>query len=86
MKIIKFKATNSGDGESFCFDVDRETFISIANREPESSMDYQSGEYIEQDDNLIFVPDDINKCRIYPNDIFGGSHEKIEVELRITTL
>ncbi|WP_063562917.1 hypothetical protein [Paenibacillus sp. O199] len=86
MKTIKFKAVNSGDGESFCFDVDRETFTLITGREPEDWMDYQSGEYVGQDDELMFVSSDPNKCRVYPNDIFGHSGEEVEIEVKVMTL
>ncbi|MNK78410.1 hypothetical protein D3C87_980420 [compost metagenome] len=85
MKVVKFNAINSGDGESFCFNVNRDTFTLIAGREPEDCMDFQSGEYVEQGDELIFAPNDPDKCRIYPNDIFGESGDEIEIELTIRT-
>lgn len=86
MKTIKFRGTVSGDGESFCFDVDRGTFISVVKREPEGWDDYQCGEYVEQNGELKFIPGDSNKCRLYPNDLFGYSKEEIEVELKIKTI
>ncbi|OMD76851.1 MULTISPECIES: hypothetical protein [Paenibacillus] len=84
MKKIKFKGVVSGDGESFCFDVDRNTFIAVTEREPENWEDYQSGEYVEENGELRFVPEDSDKCRLYPNDLFGYSNEVIQVEIKIS--
>ena len=36
-KTFEFKGIPSGDGESFCWDVDKETFIKIKGIEPEVS-------------------------------------------------
>lgn len=86
MKTIKFRGTNSGDGEAFCFDVDRETFINVTQREPEDWDNYQSGGFVEQDGGLKFIPDDPDKCRLYPYDLFGDSDKQVEVEIRVKVL
>lgn len=86
LKIIKFRGTNSGDGEAFCFDVNRETFVRIVGREPEDWDDYQSGDFVEQDGELRFIPDDPDKCKVYPYDLFGDSDKQVEVEIRVKIL
>lgn len=85
MKTIKFVAVNSGDGESFCFNVDRKTFIDVTGREPED-LDFQSGNFTYIDDELVFKADDEDKCRLYSNDIFGDSNKEIEVDIKIKTI
>jgi hypothetical protein len=65
-KEIQFSGIVSGDGESFCFDVDRETFVRITGNEP-NEFD------ISCYNNSLF--------RLYPNDIFGYNHKKVRIHV-----
>lgn len=86
MKEITFTGVHSGDGESFCFDVDYDTFVQITGREPDE-LDFQSGEYVQNEENeLVFIPKDANKCRLYPESLFGEPMDLIEVEIKLKTL
>lgn len=56
MKTVEFKGVLSGDHESFCWDVDRNTFIQLTGRKPKKY------------DNTCFNDDGL--YRVYPNDLF----------------
>lgn len=88
MKEIAFTGVHSGDGESFCFNVNRETFVRIMQREPEECDDFQAGtyEYEGESNVLVFIPKDANKCRIYPGDLFGEPMDLLEIEIKLKTL
>jgi hypothetical protein len=61
-KTFNFNGILSGDGECFCWVVDKETFIEIIGEEPEVPWD--SSRYCE------------GKYNIYPGDLFGVSENK----------
>lgn len=63
-----FKAIPSGDHESFCFDVDRETYVQIVGDEPD-----------EMYDKSVFNED---MYRIYPDQFFRGD-DTIEIQLKV---
>lgn len=67
---IEFIGINSGDGESFCWDVDRENFIKIKGYEPDETFD-ENGE---------------NLYKIYPDDFYGFDSPKCKVKLSIERL
>lgn len=57
VKNYKFQGVPSGDHESFCWDVTKETFITITGEEPDERWDksyFYKGLY-----------------RLYPNDLYG---------------
>ena len=57
-KTFEFKGIPSGDGESFCWDVDKETFIKIKGIEPEvSDQSFYNNE--------LYM--------IYPNDLYSNT-------------
>lgn len=68
IKDIEFEATCSGDGECFCWEVDKETYIKIKGWDDELSP------YDMITENLF---------RIYPNDIFGFSYEECKKKIKI---
>lgn len=51
IKTIEFIGTLSGDGESACFSVDKETFIRLKGKEP--------GKYDADGDSFRLYPEDI---------------------------
>lgn len=77
-KIIEFEGLISGDGECFCFNVDRETFIRLMGEEP-SIYDYSE---FDLNDNGNIVPKG-NKFRVYPGAIFGYDKEKKKIKIEI---
>lgn len=77
-KEFEFVGINSGDGECFCFEVDKETFIKITGREPEN-LDYADGEW--NDSDLDFVPYEDSLIRLYPYFLFGEFGKKVKVKL-----
>jgi len=68
--MFKFEGVPSGDYQSFCWDVDKETFINIKCKEP--------NEY----DKSVFNE---GLYRIYPN-FFHNSKKKCLIELQVTEL
>lgn len=57
-KIFEFIGEPSGDGESFCWDVDRETFTRVTNKEP--------SQFDECGNNLFkLYPDDLYELDKY---------------------
>lgn len=85
-KEFKFTAVNSGDGESFCFEVDRETFRKVMKRDPEDFMDYVKGEFIDAEDGTTFKPENENALRIYPDSLFGGFKEKVKIKITVESI
>lgn len=72
-KKHSFDAIPSGDYESFCFDVDKETFINIKGEEPDKF------------DRSYFNK---GKYRIYPSDLLGLDNDtrKVHINLEITEI
>jgi hypothetical protein len=68
--MFKFEGIPSGDSESFCWDVDIETFRNIKGKEPKK---YDKSMVSEE------------LYRIYPND-FHSSDKKCLIELKVTEL
>ena len=74
---MKFDAIKSGDYSSFCFDVDKETFIKIKGKKPE-----------EFDKSFFFE----NKYRVYMEDLFKiivpnlKDGEIVEIDLNINRI
>lgn len=68
--FFRFEGTPSGDDESFCWDVDKETFIKINGREPK-----------EYEKSMI----DEELYRIYPGDLHR-SKKKCLIEFNYTEL
>ena len=68
---MEFEGLISGDYEAFCWDVTKETFIRIKNREPDEfdNSNFNEGYY-----------------KIYPNDLFYGidNHKMYKFEIKIT--
>ena len=76
-KEFEFVGFNSGDGEEFCFEVDKETFIKITGREPED-FDYANGDWDEEGN---FIPDKKSSLRLYPFHLFGYSGKMVKIKL-----
>ena len=76
-KEYEFTALNSGDGESFCFEVDKETFIKITGKQPHD-FDYSNYDW-DSDGNLI--PDKQSPLRLYPETLFGGFMKMVKIKL-----
>lgn len=72
-KNFEFIGVPSGDGESFCFEVDKEMFVAVTGRQPDE-YDYVDASYIRQKRELF---------RLYPNDIFGLQEEKKKLKIKI---
>ncbi len=71
IKEIEFKAKCGGDGECFCWIVDKETYIKIKGwDELNSPFDCLVWDF-DKDGEMAIPKSD--KYRIYPNDIFGFS-------------
>lgn len=68
---IEFVGINSGDNESFCWDVDKDTFIKIKGKEPET---YDKSYFNER------------LYRVYPSDFYGFDSPKSKVKLSIEIL
>lgn len=80
MKKIEFTGTVSGDGECFCFKVDKKTFISICGEaeyrneiEYEKSMCRDFGKKYKEPKYFL----------IYPHKLFGSSLKPINVTIFI---
>lgn len=71
-KNFEFIGVPSGDGESFCFEVDREMFLTVTGRQPDEG-DYVDASYVKQKRELF---------RLYPNDIFEESGKKLKVKIQ----
>ena len=67
---IEFIGINSGDGESFCWEVDRETFIKIKGYEPDE----------------VFDKNGYGAYKIYPDDFYGFDSPKCKIKLSIERL
>lgn len=68
--MFKFEGIPSGDYESFCWDVDKDTFINIMGKEPKIRNESYFNEGL---------------FRIYPDD-FHNNKKKCLIELNITEL
>ena len=69
MKSMEFIGTSSGDGESFCWEVDVETFKQIVGREPDG-WDYVDKKYAYNKDGDIGFYNLSELVRLYPDSIF----------------
>ncbi|HEK9103308.1 TPA: hypothetical protein SUB30_004782 [Bacillus pseudomycoides] len=78
MKEFEFDAINSGDGESFCFEVDEDTYKKIKGDEIDP-YDYSKQEWVDGD----YIPDKNSPLRIYPNDLFGDTDNKVSIKLTV---
>jgi hypothetical protein len=76
-KEFEFVGFNSGDGDSFCFEVDKETFIKVTGRQPDA-FDYVNGDW---DENENFIPDKKSLLRLYPDDLFGYLGKMVKIKL-----
>lgn len=67
-KTYEFVGIPSGDGSSFCWDVDKETFIRITSKKPDrfDKSDYNKGLY-----------------KIYPNEFHGMDHVKCKLTISV---
>lgn len=75
-RTVEFIGTPSGDGESFCWDVDEENFKKVVGREIEEDFDYFLGalrlypdnifgdEYIYNENNDVIGINKLGKCKI----------------------
>ncbi len=70
-KVIEFIGTPSGDGESFCFDVDEENFIKVKGELPNEYDECYQG---------------ANLFRIYPDYFFGFDEPKCKIKISIEIL
>jgi hypothetical protein len=70
MKTYEFIGKPSGDGESFCWEVDVETFKKVTGEEPEG-WDYVSCEHKWDKDGNIEFYNLSELVKLYPDDIFS---------------
>jgi hypothetical protein len=98
-RIIEFIGKNTGDGECFCWDVDKENFIKVKGKEP-GIFDYEPYGMVElMDFHKAIKNNDINYVkengflRLYPDDVFEEWDEnninkksKIKVKIEIEVL
>lgn len=70
MKSFEFIGKPSGDGESFCWEVDVETFKQITGEEPEG-WDYVDKEYKYNANGSVEFYNLSELVRLYPDDIFS---------------
>lgn len=59
-KHFEFEGEPDGDGECFCWNVDRETFVKIVGREP-----------TKWDTLFTYDTDEVSGYRLYPSDLTG---------------
>ena len=81
-KEFEFKAISSGNGESFCFAVDKETFIEFKNAEYMGYEDEYKKELLKMDLEYEKTHPNSNLYRLYPDSIFT-SKSKIKVKIII---
>ena len=67
-KTYEFDGIPSGDGESFCWDVNKETYISIKGEQPNKFDKSESHKGL---------------YRIYPNDFYGFDRPKCRIKISI---
>jgi hypothetical protein len=72
MSKVEFEGICSGDGESFCWEVDKETYIRICGWDDDSSPYKCIDIDFDEDLNPVMNSDIF---RIYPDNIFGHSNE-----------
>lgn len=77
---IEFEAICTGDGESFCWEVDKETYLRIKGWNDELSPFDCAIIDFDENTKVIMKSD---KFRIYPNDIFGLGNEKNKKMIKI---
>ena len=76
---VEFRGCCSGDGESFCWEVDKETYLKIKGV---SEVDPYDSIITGLDDELNPIAKS-NRFRIYPDDIFGFSDSKKERKIYV---
>lgn len=89
MKKFTFEGILSGDGECFCFKVDKETWIRINGQQDyDYEIAYQKAacaeigqEYVEPTHMLLY-PGDI----FYYNDGEGDQHNKVRVSVEVDSI
>jgi len=77
---IEFEAYCTGDGESFCWEVDKETYIRIKGWDEFSP--YACIKCVFDDNGNPVAKSDT--FRIYPSDIFGFSNTEIKRKIKIS--
>jgi len=70
MKSFEFIGTPSGDGESFCWEVDVDTFKQVVGREPDG-WDYVNKEFKFDDNGEIVFSNLSELVMLYPDHIFS---------------
>ena len=80
IKEIEFNAICSGDGECFCWEVDKETYIKIKGWDNAFSP-YDCVKLDFTEDMKPIMKSD--RFRIYPDDIFGYTDEGNEKKIYI---
>lgn len=72
-KTVKFIGTPTGDGESFCWEVDPENFKKVTGNEPDE-FDYIGGKYVKGEHKFIG-----GKLMLYPGIIFSEHYVEDDV-------
>jgi hypothetical protein len=75
----KFEAIPSGDGECFCFKVDKETYIALMGKKAyDAEIDYQ--QILAQESGLPYIKQDY--MLIYPHVFFNGTN-KLKISISV---
>jgi len=82
LKEIEFVGVTSGDGECFMFKVDEDNFKKATGNNP---ADWDNANQEWDRELKLYVPKG-DVFKLYPNDIFGDSGEKLKVKVIVEKL